>query len=261
MMELETTRRKKITKSSMTTSSWSRETIVIFMIGMMLLVIYSIGKSGVIRLIFAIIVVSSIVFREKILVTIYSIKHRIGVLAFNYSMNAAQGMAIHAIIGITKKDEKSAYRKILSLVWAILSFIIVKIVRLIALLYNLISKITKKYAIIKKVIRENDVELIIRKESLLHTDITYDSRDGNSYTIRMPKTHTKGRIFSSISEQDSKTVTSNVLKFMGPMKNFHGIYTTPRNLGYDYLTFYSGSGKSLSFKRHEEIRFPDVFFL
>jgi hypothetical protein len=47
--------------------------------------------------------------------------------------------------------------------------------------------------------------------------------------------------------------TNEVIKFMGPCSNFHGVYTTPHDLGYDYLRFEFLNGTSMEFDKHSQI--------
>nr|QBK87476.1 MAG: hypothetical protein LCMAC201_03860 [Marseillevirus LCMAC201] len=52
---------------------------------------------------------------------------------------------------------------------------------------------------------------------------------------------------------NGNNVKKDVLAYMGPSHNFHGISITPKMLGYDSLTFTYLSGDTKTFTATEEI--------
>jgi len=66
--------------------------------------------------------------------------------------------------------------------------------------------------------------------------IEIDYCDGEvNYTVRFLKKRGPSKIHS-IKNSEGEDVTLEIKKYMGPCYNFHGIPTTPKDLGYRELT-------------------------
>lgn len=74
----------------------------------------------------------------------------------------------------------------------------------------------------------------------------------NKHRIRFPKK--RGPMpFTSVTNEDEKNVTADIKEVIGPTKNFHGIPTTPKLLGYKVLIFHLRNGGSQRFEENEVI--------
>lgn len=60
-------------------------------------------------------------------------------------------------------------------------------------------------------------------------------------------------IFINVTDENNVNVTQNIIEFAGVGKNFHGIPTTPKMLGYNSLTFIDMDGESWTFSSDEII--------
>ena len=72
------------------------------------------------------------------------------------------------------------------------------------------------------------------------------------YSIIFPKNRRPRRIVSA-RDQDDIDVTQRIFQTMGISKNFHGISTTPRMLGYQELKVRYRNGSQIIFDADQEI--------
>lgn len=72
------------------------------------------------------------------------------------------------------------------------------------------------------------------------------------YSILVPKCRPGPSNVDSI-ECKGKDITEDVTKYMGPYHNFHGIRTSPRDLGFDEVTVNFFVADSVTFKSEEAI--------
>ena len=59
--------------------------------------------------------------------------------------------------------------------------------------------------------------------------------------------------YTRIENKDGEVVTNYVAQFAGPCRNFYGIPTTPRILGFESLKVFSRTGKSETFLENDPI--------
>jgi len=70
-----------------------------------------------------------------------------------------------------------------------------------------------------------------------YSQVVYYEAD-KKFIVRIPKATRRGpSMISKIFDENGTDVTSEVITFMGPSHNFHGITTTPHLLGYEKLSF------------------------
>ena len=86
-----------------------------------------------------------------------------------------------------------------------------------------------------------------------HYDVVYRYGD-QEYKIRCHHRRHKRLVFQSIKDQDQNDVTDQVKQFAGYYANFHGIPTTPKDLGYSELHFELLTGEIKSYKENETIQ-------
>jgi hypothetical protein len=81
------------------------------------------------------------------------------------------------------------------------------------------------------------------------------------YKIRFPRKKGPCKLISAFtvgniaSEDFSKDITDEIMKFMGPCHNFYGINTSPSLLGYSKIKFVMMGGKIKEFNEDEIIIF------
>lgn len=67
----------------------------------------------------------------------------------------------------------------------------------------------------------------------------------------------KSKNVLQIIDQDDNDVTVDVVRYMGPNEDWHGIVYTPFRLKYDQLTFNMSNGTSIIFEKEQPIVFQD----
>ena len=75
---------------------------------------------------------------------------------------------------------------------------------------------------------------------------------GIKYVISF-KRNRKGHAINLITDENGKNVTGDVKKYMGVGDNFHGILTTPQDIGYKTLKFYVIGGDTKVFRESQVI--------
>jgi hypothetical protein len=80
--------------------------------------------------------------------------------------------------------------------------------------------------------------------------VTYYDGD-NKYNIRFPKNRGIRQIIKVTSS--GKDITKEILQFMGPSHNFHGINTSPQLLGYEDLIITYRNGTQFKYNNDDTI--------
>lgn len=80
--------------------------------------------------------------------------------------------------------------------------------------------------------------------------------EGNDYTVRWKDINYRNKPkIKRIVDQNDNDVTPIITKFIGPSGNFHGINTSPKDLGYIELSFHSIFGNNIkTFKENDIIQ-------
>jgi len=74
------------------------------------------------------------------------------------------------------------------------------------------------------------------------------------YKILIPRRR-RPVLIDTITDENGNDVKKDVLAFMGPSHNFHGIATSPNTLGYESLTFTDLDSQSKTFVENETMSF------
>lgn len=97
-----------------------------------------------------------------------------------------------------------------------------------------------------------DAGTVVHHSASLRIVKYYDG--DNEYEVRFPVRRGPGRI-QQIVDQNGGDISPQVFKAMGPGKNFHGIPTTPRMLGYDSITLRKFDDTAVTFGADDVITF------
>jgi len=87
------------------------------------------------------------------------------------------------------------------------------------------------------------------KKDSYHITYTHNSE---TYKICCKKNRKRLQIIEIVDENDSD-ISINIKRFMGPFMNFHGIPTTPKDLGYNKIIFTMLNGNKHIFDHKDEI--------
>lgn len=105
-------------------------------------------------------------------------------------------------------------------------------------------------------IKDNQKDLSLIKRGDVYT--LKFKNEGSLYSLRFKKNRRPLKILNVKSYThddvlDTQCVTEEILKYLGPGKNFYGIPTTPKLLGYDNLKFTLTNGKVQIFDKDDII--------